>query len=391
MNYVLCLHRWVGSQALYDEYKLPENLKLRVVCTQESLTSLPTPRCESWEILPSLDDVQSVMNKVESIINNYGLPTLVVALNEGDLITAALIRERWNIAGDDYLQISQFRDKLTMLEVASKQNIISILPAVEPELIDFMIEEYGFPLVLKPRLGTASKGVSMLYSREQFEEHTKDTESMMLQVFCSAPILHVDGWWDGRDIVVATVSKYANNCADFGTDVPLGSIELREGEDEKLIIDKAKHLLKVFSPQKDLVFHLELFDKGNELVFLEIGARVGGAEIPFIWREVRNIDLLGIAWEIQTGASTYYRDNARRLSHNSLPINNMRGAWIISLKNSKLNTELKTLYWEQSQDLKSYASGIYEGSRTRLRFKSDQYDLLAQDVNMAFLQLSEIQ
>jgi len=277
-----------------------------------------------------------------------------------------------------------------MLDVASQQNAISVLPAVRPELIDSIIEDYGFPLVLKPRLGTASKGVSILYSREQLEGIKTNVEPMMVQVFCSAPILHVDGWWDGEDIVVATVSKYANSCADFGKDIPLGSIELRKGEDESRIIVEVKKLLQVFSPMKDLVFHLELFDKGNELVFLEIGSRVGGAEIPFVWREVRNIDLLGIAWEIQIDASTLYRDRARQLSYNSRPVEEARGAWVIAQQNSTFHGELKTLYWAQPQELDCYSSGIYEGAKTRLRFRSSQYHLLEQDVSKVFTQLSEV-
>ena len=55
-----------------------------------------------------------------------------------------------------------------------------------------------------------------------------------------------------------------------------------------------------------LVFHLELFlaqEAGEEptCTFLEVGARVGGAEIPFLWRDVHGYDLMAAAMRIQLG------------------------------------------------------------------------------------------
>ena len=216
-------------------------------------------------------------------------------------------------------------------------------------------------------------------------------EPMIVQVHCAAPMLHVDGWWDGRRIVVATVSRYINNCADFGSDNPLGSIELEESDNEQRIANSVAQLLETFAPHREIVFHLEMFDKGNRLLFLEIAARVGGAEIPFIWREVRGIDLVGIAWELQTGASTHYRDLARNLSRNGRPLRSERGAWVIVRRSSTLRDNLETLYWSQSQSLGPRASGVYEGARTRFRLRSFQYSALEQDVAMIFDQLSDKQ
>jgi biotin carboxylase len=53
------------------------------------------------------------------------------------------------------------------------------------------------------------------------------------------------------------------------------------------------------------VFHLELFvapDTG-ECAFLEVGARVGGAEIPFLWREVHGYDLMEAGFRLAMGWS----------------------------------------------------------------------------------------
>ncbi|MFF7574587.1 hypothetical protein [Streptomyces sp. ok210] len=54
------------------------------------------------------------------------------------------------------------------------------------------------------------------------------------------------------------------------------------------------------------VFHLEVFvgagpDGRPSLHFLEAGYRVGGVEIPFVWREVHGIDLMAAAVDVQLG------------------------------------------------------------------------------------------
>ena len=63
---------------------------------------------------------------------------------------------------------------------------------------------------------------------------------------------------------------------------------------------------EALSPGDPLVFHLEAFvgtgDRGGpELSFLEMGSRVGGAEIPFLWREVHGADLMAAAASVQLG------------------------------------------------------------------------------------------
>jgi hypothetical protein len=49
--------------------------------------------------------------------------------------------------------------------------------------------------------------------------------------------------------------------------------------------------------------HLEVFadPATGECAFLEVGARVGGAEIPFLWREVHSYDLMEAAFRLGLG------------------------------------------------------------------------------------------
>jgi formate-dependent phosphoribosylglycinamide formyltransferase (GAR transformylase) len=166
MSYALCLHRWVGCQALYDRYDLPDGMVMRAICTpeSESLASLPSRRLASSSTLASREDAEAAKAEAGRLVKQYGVPVLVVALNEGDLLNAASIRERWAIPGDSVAWTERFRDKLTMLDFAGRQTE-SVLPAVSAdscEAVERLAASYGYPLVHKPHYGTVSRGVKIL-------------------------------------------------------------------------------------------------------------------------------------------------------------------------------------------------------------------------------------
>lgn len=330
MTYALCLHRWVGNQALYGDYPRPPGCRLHFLATREAVASLPAG--VSLDVVESLDDIAAVSQEVEQILALHGPPVQVIALNEGDLLTAAVLRERLGLAGDHRTDVEPFRDKLRMAEVAAGQLGVRVLPTAAVDAgAQRLLKEVGLPLVVKPRYGTASRGVRVLRTTDEVRRHVgHEPEPMIAQAFCAAPTRHLDGWWDGTRIVVGTASVYTSNCSEFGPDLALGSFELPPGPEEDRLMTAAAGILAAFAPSRELVFHLELFDDGDELTFLEIGARAGGAEIPFIWRELRGIDLLGIAWELQTGWSQRFRDRARHAGRNGRTRGTERGGWLLA-------------------------------------------------------------
>jgi hypothetical protein len=85
----------------------------------------------------------------------------------------------------------------------------------------------------------------------------------------------------------------------------LGSVEEDDPALHRTIGEAAARFLTALS-EAPTVFHLEVFvgaDAQSQPVctFLEVGARTGGAEIPFVWREVHGYDLMEAATRIQLG------------------------------------------------------------------------------------------
>lgn len=394
MSYLLCLHRWVGKQALYDDYAVPDGLHVKAICSQEAVSSLPNTAKDAFSVVETMDDSKAVQKAAKEFARKFGSPSQIVALNEGDLLNAAELREHFALAGDDMARTQQFRDKLIMNQIAAEQRTVNVLAAQiaesEEQVFSFA-ETHGYPVVVKPRRGTASRRVEIVYGPSGYPDSTEhlQSEPMMVQTFLDAPILHVDGWWDGKDLVVGRASRYLNDCKNFGENSPLGSVELPPGEEESRVLDATTALLKVFSPYRELVFHLELFEAEQSYTFLEIGARVGGAEIPFIWRDIHGIDLTGIAWEIQTGASQSIRNKARAVSQNQKPLHSTRGGWVIARKSIEGISEFPSVYWSSESEANGVAaSGVYEGAATRLRLQNGDPAALLRDARHCVKHLS---
>ncbi|MEU7769689.1 hypothetical protein AB0B25_32200, partial [Nocardia sp. NPDC049190] len=180
-------------------------------------------------------------------------------------------------------------------------------------------------MIVKPRLGLASRGVIQLNSSFDAAQLVESAaEPRLVQQFCPDDILHIDGLWTGAELRPWRASRYLTKCADFDRAGVLSSVEI---DDRDLLAH-----LEVFtgtvcaelSGADPLVFHLEVFlgrerDGVPRIQFLEIGARPGGSEIPFLWREVHGYDLMAAAADIQLG---------RRPRSDPLPSSRVAG-WLL--------------------------------------------------------------
>jgi hypothetical protein len=86
-------------------------------------------------------------------------------------------------------------------------------------------------------------------------------------------------------------------CLPFSYGEPIGSVEVDDPVRRAVVARFLARLVPGMSRQP-WIFHLEVFlseEPRPRCVFLEVGARPGGAEIPFIWRELHGVDIM--AWE----------------------------------------------------------------------------------------------
>jgi hypothetical protein len=246
-----------------------------------------------------------VADRVKQLAHEHGQPAAIVALKEDDLLVAAELRQEWGCAGLRPAQLLPYRDKVVMSGcVAGAGLAVPAFTTVrDTATVRAFGDRYGWPVVVKPRIGSSSLGVTRLAGPSDLRGLDLASGGPYLaQVFDPRPIHHVDGYFDGAALGPYRVSRYLDTCLGFREGRALGSVEEDDLALARAIGAFSARALAAVSA-RPTVFHLEVFAdrETGECAFLEVGARAGGAEIPFLWREIHGYDLMEAAFRLALG------------------------------------------------------------------------------------------
>jgi hypothetical protein len=201
--------------------------------------------------------------------------------------------------------LTAFRDKYVMSRAVQQAGlpVPAFAAAPDPDAVREFARAHGWPVIVKPRVGSSSAGVVKLDSPADLVEVDFGAQALLVQEFRPEQIHHVDGVFDGMNVLTFRASYYLNTCLGFRTGDYLGSVEVDDPEVNAAIGAATQAYMAVLT-SSPTVFHLEMFvgrdDSGTpRCQFLEVGARTGGAEIPFVWREIHGYDLMAAACRIQ--------------------------------------------------------------------------------------------
>ena len=308
-DHIMVIHRWRDRQAHYERYVDHAQHRVTYVCTPLSSGSVPGTAAAS-QCVASTDDPDLVRRAAGVLVAEFGVPERIVALNEGDLDVAAALRAELGCPGQHPDDLLRFRDKLVMNRIVADAGVptMPFAEVTDAAGIGGFAAAHGWPLIVKPRRGTASRGVLHLSGEADLPLIDRlPPEPRMVQQFCADAIYHVDGVWTGSGLGPWRASRYLNTCVDFTVGAALGSVEV---DDARLLPHLGEVTARVAAAlsTEPWVFHLEVFvgDPDGDrprITFLEVGYRVGGAEIPFVWREVHGYDLAAAVAAVQLGAA----------------------------------------------------------------------------------------
>lgn len=239
----------------------------------------------------------------------------VVALEEYDVVHAAMIREHLRIPGMGTSTARLFRDKLAMRVKAHEAGVR--VPAFvhvlnEDELRGYM-QAVPPPWVLKPRMDVSAIGIRKIHEPDLVWRAVEALDARpalnerssyyLLERFVSGAVYHVDSLVQDGQVVFAGVNRYWRppmEVAHKGGVFVTCTVE-HGSRDEKALLSMNTALLGAMNFVRGAT-HAE-FIKGEadgEFYFLEVAARVGGAYIAEtleaatgvnVWREWANIEL----------------------------------------------------------------------------------------------------
>jgi predicted ATP-grasp superfamily ATP-dependent carboligase len=288
---ILILNNWhEGMQFFYNEHIDHAIHDVWYLCDEEGKrgleNALPSGK---YRGLTEISDIQSkdeMLSAVENIFKNFKFEK-IVALDELTVLSAAIIRDHYDIGGPREREVLHYRDKKLMKKALEASNVKTI----QPIDINRLSESNFVPCVIKPSNQAGAQGVKICENYEDFLAAKTQTELDLVEEYVSGQIYYVDGVYNEHG-VVCIANRYIGNCYDhFNNQIPLGGVSI----DDETLTKRIQIITEEITnklPLRQGIFHLELIHSlDDELVFLEIACRIGGCsyDVP---NDVYGIDLI---------------------------------------------------------------------------------------------------
>ena len=350
----------------------------------------PTGSYELFE-LERLDDTEPYRPVLEQIVAFNGPIDRLIAFSESLQDLAAQLREQYGIPGKTREENALGRNKLVMKRHVARAGLrvprfTSVTRFDSDHAVEFAAQ-IGYPLILKPVDGQSSHGVHKIVDEDALRAAVAalPAESEWdLEEFISGTLMHIDGLADeGGKVTLVVPSRYVNTCLDFTAGAPLGAIMLEPGTAlHARVCDFAARCVRAIG-LRACPFHLELFHTDrDELVFLEVGARVGGADVPSVIHRATGINLFAEWVNMTLGKPATLHAPVRSI-----------GAWLMFPRPGDLprrvhsvtrfDGRLQTLYRQLVPDrgqLIEHEDGYCSLQSGRFLFDSDSFEEVTRDV-----------
>ena len=289
-----------------------------ILITKEKMLDEDWPRDVLTEVfaLPNDAPVELFLDLVSHIAKTR-TPDRIVALEEFDVVIAALAREHLCLRGMNSSTAKTFRDKLSMSIRALNAglNVPDFVPAINDEEVKAYLERVPAPWVLKPRSDVSAIGIRKIESAAEAwsaiaelnqRENLRERASYhLLARFVTGEVFHVDSLVDRSKVIFAGVNKYGRPPLQVahGGGAYISQTIPHDSADKKRLLEINRRLIKAMALDRGAT-HAEFIksEADGEFYFLEIASRVGGAYIADVleaasginlWREWARLEVAG--------------------------------------------------------------------------------------------------
>ncbi|GAA2783110.1 ATP-grasp domain-containing protein [Streptomyces showdoensis] len=236
----------------------------------------------------------------------------VISMSEYELLDAARLRADLGVEGATVEQVELARDKVLMKRAvgAAGLRVPRFLP-VEDFLAAGGASPWTGKTVLKPHRGASSVDVVVFDSAAEahaalagrrsgvpsIDEDGRGLPEHEVEEFVEGPILHFDGLVERGTVLALGASEYVGTCLRYAQGVPMGSFQFELTDALRDWVAAALAAVRI----EDGSFHLEAILDGTDPVFLEVGNRVGGADVVDTFELATGIHLPSFELRVLTG------------------------------------------------------------------------------------------
>ncbi|AYN38370.1 ATP-grasp domain-containing protein [Streptomyces dangxiongensis] len=284
---ILILHRVPYFKIEYHRGISHDRHEVTYLGTDQALATLPPGlRCERVSrpgTRPAFEEARDWLAQQPRDFDR------VISMSEYELLDAARLREHLGVPGAPVDQVALARDKVLMKQAVGEAGLR--VPRFVP-LPRFLEPDGSVPwhgrTVIKPHRGASSEDVLVFDTPRQAAAAVTEgrtgvallddgsgLEDFEAEEFVAGPIRHYDGLVQGGEVLVLSASEYVGTCLQYAQGLPMGSFQIPFSAETRTWVSRALAAVRI----EDGSFHLEAIVHEGRLVFLEVGNRVGGADV----------------------------------------------------------------------------------------------------------------
>ncbi len=228
--------------------------------------------CDAFEVVDG-QDYEGTCN----VIEKHGITHIITVATDKPLVMMARVAAKYGIGCISEDSARNCTDKLKMKEVFVKNGI----PCAKYKLISELSDDMNYPLVLKPRDNSGSRGVTICYNRQDAEIAFVDAKRFTKgdTILCEEVIygkeyslesLHYNGKTKLLQITDKVMTELPYRCEMELTHPSLFS------EEKFKEIERLVHKMSVAFGFENCASHCEILVNGDEIKVLEASGRMAG-------------------------------------------------------------------------------------------------------------------
>lgn len=248
---------------------------------------------------------------------------MVVNRSDAYIPLHGLIVDNFEVSGPSSDAVSYFRYKSNMHQLMLESGLSQYRPRaeiVEFEKVDELLKSFDYPVVVKPYVGSKSKGVFVLHNPQDWQNAKlrliKHFESSTISRMVDVPTVLVEEFVDGRMIAPVCYVDHQGKLHTLvildvvrGKDIGQNNMQLVFRTTQSTLTDFQKQQvhwllqeLVSLSGLRSTFLDPELFVTKDRISLIEINVRLGGLRAPLL-KGAFGIDLNKLVVQLASGMS----------------------------------------------------------------------------------------